>query len=224
MMASMSEQPQRCVEVHQKKLAFDGFLKVVEAEVSYERPDGTMSQPVRRLSVERGDSAAAVIVDKERKVALFTRQFRYPAAGTNDAFLLELAAGSVEEGESPQECMRRELEEELGYRVTTLEPLSTFYVSPGGSSERIHLFYAAVDSTQKVTAAGGEPDEDIEIVAKPLDEIRQLLAQGKIVDAKTLIGLTWLVQNQPAELRGRASRRGPARGRRAGGSTPGGRP
>jgi ADP-ribose pyrophosphatase len=176
-------------EIRDEHVVFDGFLKVVEAEVRYERRDGHLSLPVRRLKLERGDSVAAVIVDRERGVALFTRQFRYPAAG----FLLELAAGTKPADETPEACMRRELEEELGYRVTALLPINTFFVSPGGSSERIHLFYAEASAATKVGAGGGIGDEDIEIVAKPLAEIPALLTSGEIADAKTLIGLNWLV-------------------------------
>ena len=194
---TMSGRPAR-YEEQDLRVAFDDVFTVVEAEVSWERPDGSRHDAVRRLSFERGDSAAAVVVDTERGVALFTQQFRYPAARRNssDAFLLELPAGSVAEGESPEECMRRELEEELGYEVPVLEPISTFYVSPGGSSERIFLFYAAVSASQQTGAGGGDPDEDIRIVEKSLADIPQLLATGAIVDAKTLIGLTWLVQNR----------------------------
>ncbi len=196
--------PDNSVDVQLVREVFSDVFGVVEAQLRYRRPDGTMSPVVKRLSFERGDSAAAVVVDKDRGVVLLTRQFRYPATQVTDPHdlqrpaedpvLLEVPAGSVRDDETPDECMRRELEEELGYRVSSLEPINSFYVSPGGTSERIFLFYAEVAWSQRVNDGGGVGDEEIEIVERPVAEVRQLLAGGEIHDAKTLIGLTWLAE------------------------------
>lgn len=175
------------------------FFRVVKQQVRYTRPNGTMSDAVTRLSFERGDSVAAVVVDTRQKVVFLTRQFRYPAWRKDhaDAFLLELPAGSVPPNESPEECVRREMEEELGYRVTFVSLISTFYVSPGGTSERIYVYYAEIDPTHRVSPGGGVGDEEIEVVPVPIGEVPELLASGSIIDAKTLIGLTWLADKAP---------------------------
>ena len=186
------------VRVQRSTVAYDdGLFRVVESDVSYRRPDGTMSDVLRRVNVDRGDSVAAVVLHTGQNAVLLSRQFRYPAAA-DDAFLLELPAGSLPAGEAPEAGMRRELEEELGYRVRDLRPVNSFYVSPGGSSERIHLFFAQVAETDRVSRGGGIGDEDIEIVPVPRDEVPQLLASGRVIDAKTLIGLSWLTRSGPA--------------------------
>jgi ADP-ribose pyrophosphatase len=167
---------------------FDDFLKVDEAEV---RVGGTVQ---RRLSLERGDSAAAVIRRREDGAILLTRQFRYPTLEHGPGYLLELPAGVIEDGEDPQVAMRRELVEELGYEADQLVPISSFYVSPGGSSERVHLYYAEVSAADRVGDGGGVPAEGemIEIVVVSVDELLSMVRDGTIADAKTIIGALWL--------------------------------
>jgi ADP-ribose pyrophosphatase len=98
----------------------------------------------------------------------------------------------VEQGESPVEVARREVLEEAGYRVEELELIATFFVSPGGTTERIHLFYSPVCRSQRITEGGGVDDEDIGLVEVPLEEAWTWLGDGHIRDAKTMIALQWL--------------------------------
>jgi ADP-ribose pyrophosphatase len=90
--------------------------------------------------------------------------------------------------------MRRELVEELGYEADQLVPISSFYVSPGGSSERVHLYYAEVSAADRVGDGGGVPAEGemIEIVVVSVDELLSMVRDGTIADAKTIIGALWL--------------------------------
>ncbi len=184
------------VEVQAIRTLFDDRFRIIEAIVSYERPGAGKSGPVRRLSLERGDSAAALVFDPERRTVLLTRQFRFPTLEKGPGWILELVAGTIEDGESPESCIRREILEEIGYEALSLEPISTFYTSPGGSSERVHLFHARVDARSKAAAGGGNPSEqeDIAVVEVPVPNVPALLASGDVVDAKTVIGLQWLLQ------------------------------
>lgn len=181
-------------EVHSRRRLLDDFFKVDEAEVSFERPDGTMTPTVRRLVFERGDSAAAVVVHRDSGDLLFTEQFRFPTLDKGPGWLLELVAGMVEAGVTPEATLAREIEEELGYRVARCEPIATFYLSPGGSSERIWLYYVEVGADARVSAGGGlaAENEDIRVVRLPEAEAKARLAAGGFADAKTLIGLQWL--------------------------------
>ncbi len=185
------------VDVQSIRTIFDDYFRIVEARLTYQRADGTTSEPRRWLSFERGDSAAAVVFDATRSCVILTRQFRYPTLEKGPGWLLEVVAGSIDEGESPEECIRREILEEVGYEVTALGQIATFYASPGGSSERIHLFHAQVDSRAPAGAGGGlaSEQEDIEFVVVPLADVPRLLASGEVVDAKTIIGLSWLVRD-----------------------------
>ncbi len=183
------------VEVFSERRLLDDFFRVDEARVSFERFDGSMTPPVRRLVFERGDSAAAVVFDRDANALLFTEQFRFPAYRKAGGWLLEIMAGMVDAGEMPEATLRRELAEELGYRAGTVESVATFFVSPGGSSERIHLFYAEVTAAMRAGTGGGiaSEHEDIRIVRRSVDEARLALAEGRFADAKTIIGVQWFL-------------------------------
>lgn len=190
------------VTIHSKRRVFDGFFKIDEAELSYERFDGRMSATVRRLCFERGDSVAALVFHRDRRCALFTEQFKYPTYAKGPGWIVETVAGMIDAGETPEAALRRELREELGYEAEALEPIADFYLSPGGSSERILLYYAEVSEAGRSGAGGGveSEGEDIATVALTLDELAGLLRSGGLHDAKTIIGVQWLLnrQNRPA--------------------------
>ena len=182
------------VEVNARRRLLNDFFKVDEAQVSFECFDGSMSPPVRRLVFERGDSLAAVVFDPEARLVFFTEQFRFPTLEKGPGWLIEVIAGMVEAGEEPGAALRREIEEELGFRAERVEHLSTFYVSPGGSSERIWLYYAEVSEAGRVSAGGGVrgEHEDVRVVSMSPEEARAALTAGRLADAKTIIGLQWL--------------------------------
>jgi nudix-type nucleoside diphosphatase (YffH/AdpP family) len=185
----------RKVDVRSRRRLLDDFFKVDEAEVSFERFDGSMTPPVRRLVFERGDSVAAVVFDRDAERLLLTEQFRFPTFEKGPGWLIEIIAGMIDRGEQPEDSLRREIEEELGYRADRIEHVATFYVSPGGSSERIWVYYAEVGKTGRVSAGGGlaGEHEDIRVVSISPDEARAALKDGRIADAKTIIGLQWFL-------------------------------
>jgi ADP-ribose pyrophosphatase len=185
------------VVLRSKKRVFDGFFKIDEVELSYERFDGQMSEPVRRLCFERGDSVAAIVFNPDSQRAIFVNQFKYPTYAKGPGWIIETIAGMVEHGEPPESALRREVLEEMGYEAQKVDHIATFYVSPGGSSERIILFYVEVCAAGKVAKGGGVAGEaeDIETLEFSMDELDSLLSTGKIQDAKTIIGIQWLQKN-----------------------------
>lgn len=187
------------VEMLGRRRVLDGFIKVDEITYSFEpiARKGRRIAHTRRI-LERGDSAAALVFEKDTDSLLFTEQVRAGALEHGPAVLMELIAGSVEAGEDPVGCMVREIREEVGYRVakSALRRIGTFYLSPGGSSERIVLFYAEVTSRQWVdrSASGAEVEgEDIRLVKMSRDVFKRALAAGKIVDAKTVLAGYWML-------------------------------
>ncbi|UCH96258.1 MAG: NUDIX hydrolase [Candidatus Aminicenantes bacterium] len=182
------------VEIQQKKRVFDDFFKIDEAVVRFEKFNGEMSPPVRRLNFERGDAAAVLIFNKETQKVILVNQFRFPTYEKSGGWLIEVAAGMVDKDETPGECIRREVMEEIGYQLRTLTLISTFYTTPGGSSERIFLYYAEVTDSDRVSSGGGAETEheDIQIVEFSLPELWKTLDAEKIMDAKTLVALMWL--------------------------------
>lgn len=172
----------------------DDFLSVDAATIEI---DGVRQ---RRLSMERGDAASAIVRRLDDDMILLTRQFRYPTHAKGPGWLLETAAGVVEDDEEPVSALRRELVEELGYAPCHVEPIATFYLSPGGSSERLHLYYAEVRLEDRVGEGGGlsSEQEEVEIVELTVAELGSLLRAGEIVDAKTIIAAQWLLDRHEA--------------------------
>lgn len=186
----------RRVEIIRKAPIFAGFFQIEEAHLRYERYDGTMSAEVTRLNLQRGDAAAVIVHDPAADTVVMVEQFRYPTYANGPGWLLELPAGVVEPGKDsdPAATMRRELEEEIGYHLVDLRLLYTFYLSPGGSSERAFLYYAPASPSDKLSAGGGliSEHEDIRVLTLSTADVLARMKAGDIQDAKTLIGLQWL--------------------------------
>ena len=182
------------VDIKSSRVIFEDFFKIVETYLSYERFDERMSPVVRRLNCDRGDSVAAIVFNITSQKVLLVNQFKYPTLEKQPGWIDEVVAGILEAGESAEVAIRREIREEIGYEVNQLIHVSTFYVSPGGSSERIILYYAEVDDTGHVADGGGleAEGEDIKIVKFSLSELFNAMGSGRIADAKTIIAIMWL--------------------------------
>ena len=186
------------VAIESKKLVFDDFFKIEEAILRYERFDGTMSKSVKRLNLDRGDSVAALILNLDTERVILTNQFKYPTYANGDGWITEVVAGMVGPGEDYEAAVRREVLEETGYKVGSITHISSFYVSPGGTSERIVLYYAEVRNADRVSSGGGlaSEAEDIELVEIALADIPQKLDSNSIPDAKTILALMWLMNKK----------------------------
>lgn len=143
---------------------------VVEGDKTYQRE-----------VVRHPGSAAILPVFDDGTVAL-VRQYRHPAV----KYLLEVCAGTLDEREQPEQAAARELEEEMGLVAANMEKLSEFFVSPGYCEEKMWL-YLATDLTE--TAQNLEDDEAVEVVRLPLSRALEMISDGEIEDAKTIIGL-----------------------------------
>ncbi len=185
----------RAVRVEGEEDIFNDFFRIKAATVQVKRSRGGWTEPRRMLSFERGDAVAAVMLDRDRDKVVLIRQFRYPTAANGHGWVDELVAGMLPKHETPEQAMRREIFEETGYEAGLVTPLTTFYVSPGGSSERILLFYAEIDLDIRPGPGGGLPHtgEEIELLTLDRATAFEQVRDGRIVDAKTIIGLQWLM-------------------------------
>ena len=186
--------------------SFGNMFRVKRATLRYRRFDGHMSEEITRINFERGASAGVLLYDPNEDVVLLTRQFRYPVYASIDpekvkegeakqAWLLEVMAGIIDPGLSAVEIASKELLEEAGYVVQEgYRPITTIYPSPGGSSERIHLFLGLVDHKDRLSTGGGLPSEgeDIQVESISFQEAMKKIARGEISDAKTIIALQHL--------------------------------
>jgi GDP-mannose pyrophosphatase NudK len=182
------------VDLISRRLLLDDRIPVEEGLFRLRHADGGATGTIRRLNVRRGEGAAALVRHTGRDTFLFVRQFRYPTWENGDGWLTEIPAGLCDPGETPEQTIARELGEEIGYAPRTLRFIARCYVTPGGSNERVHLFYAEVDEGSRVGQGGGMDDEHemIEVVARRRAELFADLAEGRIADAKTLIAVQWL--------------------------------
>lgn len=190
-----SEPDERRVEIREHERVFDGFLAIDRYTVVHEQYDGRLSEPASRLVLERGDSAAVLPYHPETGQVVLVQEFRLPAFVRHDpAWLWEIIAGSVEPGRTPEEVVRSEALEEAGYRLDHLSRLTTVYPSPGGTSERIFLYWADLRQAERVSSGGGLPEsgEDIRVATLSLDEALAMIRQEAIVDAKTILALQFV--------------------------------
>ncbi len=207
--AQRNPDPDRVVVEHSKERLLDAFFKVDRTEVSFSRFDGGMTEPFPFLVLERGDSAAALVHDIDRNRLIVTEQFRYATYEKGPGWMLEAAAGAVQPGEDPADCARREIREELGFDTPILRPVGCVYPSPGGSSERVFLFYAPVRAADLVdpgargVAAEGEDIRRRELAPTAL---YRLIDKGRLADAKLVILGQWLRRRKghSADRRGKA--------------------
>jgi ADP-ribose pyrophosphatase len=199
----------KVVRILQRREVFHRFVfRIEEVTLEFERFDGSMSGTLTRLILDRGDSVAILLHDTDNELILLCEQFRAPTYEGGPGWLIELPAGILEAGENAEESARRETLEETGYTVRKLQPIASVYLSPGGSSERVHIFYAEVSLADRVAVGGGlaVEQEDIRLISLPRDDAFAKAREGRIFDAKTLIALQWLELHGPDKSRITANR------------------
>jgi ADP-ribose pyrophosphatase len=191
----------RRAEIRAQRRLFDEFFKIDELVVTHERYDGTMSSAERKLVFERGDAAALLLLNTDRNAVVLVEQFRAPVLvgrrradrATTDGWTTEAIAGMIDPGEAPEAAIIREAMEEVGYVVRAPQLICTYFVSPGGASERVFLYFAEVRDADRTGAGGGvDDDEDIRIIELPVGELFRRLAAAGFDDPKLIIAASWL--------------------------------
>ena len=188
----------RHVDIEAHEICHDGFFRLERFGLRHALFDGGMSPPLTRELFERGHAVAVLPYDPVHDAVVLIEQFRIGALEREGGpWLLEIVAGVIDGDESPEAVARREVVEEADLHLGRLEKICRFYVSPGGTSESIHLYCGEVDSI----GAGGihgldEEGEDIRVFAEPLDDALERLAAGEIDSASPVIALQWLALNR----------------------------
>jgi GDP-mannose pyrophosphatase NudK len=185
-MTDGADAPVRIVDV---TVLSDDWYLLKKTTFEHRRRDGTW-QRVTRETYDRGNGAVLLLFDARRGTVVLTRQFRFPAYvnGCADGLLIEACAGLLD-GDDPETCIRREAEEETGYRIRAPRKLFEAYMSPGSVTEKLHFFAAEVDASDRYSAGGGaaHEGEDIEVIEVPLDEALAMVDDGRIQDGKTIL-------------------------------------
>jgi len=170
------------------------IYNIVEAKVSFQKFNKQDSGILIRNSIEKRDGVAALLYDSAKNEILLIEQFRYSTALHGEPWLIEVVAGAIDEDETAEEAIKREIKEEAGYEVSMLKKIMLIYPSPGFLNERLHIFIAWISEEHKISDGGGisEEDEDIRNVRFPLSDVPQLISSGKIRDAKSIVALQHL--------------------------------
>lgn len=159
----------------------------------YLQKDGTWKTQSRE-AYDRGNGATILLYNKQHSSVILTRQFRLPTFinGNESGLLIEACAGLLDK-DNPEDCIRRETEEETGYKITDVRKIFEAYMSPGSVTELIYFFVAEYSKEMKVHQGGGLEDdgEDIEVLEITLDEAMELIACGDIKDGKTIMLLQY---------------------------------
>lgn len=169
-----------------KKSVYSG--KIVGLDIY----DLTVEKRRVRREIIRHPGAAAILAFDEKGRVILTRQHRF-----GHGYILEIPAGTLERGESPVQCARRELVEETGYRASNMTKLISYYPSVGYNTEVIHCFVAA--RTRKVAEVDPDNDEFITVEKMALPRLVGMIRAGKIVDSKTICAvLTYAAKKRAA--------------------------
>lgn len=166
-----------------KKVTFD-----------YLQPDGTY-QAQSREAYDRGNGAVIMLYNREEKSVILTKQFRMPTYinGNKDGMMIEACAGLLDD-DNPEDCIKRETEEETGYKINAVKKVYEAYMSPGSVTEILYFFVAEYSKEMKVTEGGGlaAEHEDIEVMEMSFAEALAKIGSGEIKDAKTIMLLQYL--------------------------------
>ena len=175
------------------ELLSDNWYTLNKITFDYQKEDGSWETQVRE-AYDRGNGAAILLYNKSKGNVVLTRQFRMPTYinGNEDGMMIEVCAGLLD-GDHPEECIKKEVEEETGYLVDNVKKIFQTYMSPGSVTEILYLFVAEYEDKMKVSEGGGaeEESENIEVLELSFERALKMIKTGEIKDAKTIILLQY---------------------------------
>lgn len=172
----------------------DNWYTLRKVTFEYLKNNGTW-EVQHREAYDRGNGATILLYNKENRTVILTRQFRMPTYlnGNDSGMLIESCAGLLDKDDA-ERCIKRETEEETGYRISSVEKVFEAYMSPGSVTEIIHFFIAEYTKSMKIGKGGGTDDEqeEIEVLELKIDQAIQMVESGEIRDGKTIMLLQHL--------------------------------
>jgi nudix-type nucleoside diphosphatase (YffH/AdpP family) len=146
------------------------------------------------------DGVAILLYNPSTKKVILSKQFRMPVyvAGVSNGFSIELVGGAIDDNESPENCVIRETEEEVGYSVKEVKKVTTVFLSPGLMKERTYLYVASYNEDSKVDKGGGlaSENEEIEVLETSFITALKMIETEEIIDARTIMMLQYLQINR----------------------------
>ena len=176
-----------------KELLSDNWYTLNKFTFDYQKPDGTW-ETQHREAYDRGNGAGILLYNKLKGTVVLTKQFRMPTYvnGNEDGMMIEVCAGLLD-GDNPEDCIRKETEEETGYKIDNVKRVFETYMSPGSVTEILYLFIGAYEDRMKVSDGGGadHETENIEVMEIPFSKALQMIGTGELNDAKTIMLLQY---------------------------------
>ncbi|MDR6735061.1 GDP-mannose pyrophosphatase NudK [Sphingobacterium sp. 2149] len=182
------------IEIIKTEILSDNWYTLKKVTYQYSKLDGTVQQQSRE-AYDRGNGAVILLYNISSHTVILTRQFRIPTYinGNESGMLIEACAGLLDQ-DSPQDCIRRETEEETGYQIKEAQKIFEAYMSPGSVTEILHFFIAEYTTNMKVSDGGGleEEEEHIEILEIKIQDALHMIDTGEIKDGKTIMLLQYI--------------------------------
>ncbi|WP_396637446.1 GDP-mannose pyrophosphatase NudK [Maribacter sp. R77961] len=176
-----------------REVLSDNWYTLNKYTFDYQKDDGTW-ETQHREAYDRGNGAGILLYNKKKGTVILTKQFRMPTYvnGNDNGMMIEVCAGLLD-GDNPEDCIRKETEEETGYKIADVQRVFETYMSPGSVTEILYLFVGAYEEKMKVGEGGGAVDEteNIEVLEYPIAKAISMIASGEIKDAKTILLLQY---------------------------------
>ena len=182
------------IKILQTEILSDNCCTLKKITYEYLQSNGTW-QTQSREAYDRGNGATILLYNKEQKTVILTKQFRLPTFvnGNPGGMLVEACAGLLDK-DNPEDCIRRETEEETGYKIMDVRKIFEAYMSPGSVTEMLYFFIAEYSASMKVHEGGGieHEQENIEVLEMPFHQAMEMIDNGEIKDAKTIMLLQYI--------------------------------
>ncbi len=185
------------IKIINTEILSDNWYILRKFTYQYTKKDGT-TQIQSREAYDRGNGAVILLYNTLQKTVILTRQFRLPTFvnGNADGYLIEACAGLLDK-DNAEDCIRRETEEETGYKISKVQKIFEAYMSPGSVTEILYFFIAEYSKDMKVNDGGGlaHEEENIEVLELTIDVAMDMVSAGEIKDGKTIMLLQYVKLN-----------------------------
>ncbi|MDO1445648.1 GDP-mannose pyrophosphatase NudK [Rhodocytophaga aerolata] len=180
------------ITIQEEKVLSDNWYTLKKITFAYQHKNGKRETQSRE-AYDRGNGATILLYNLQKQTIILTRQFRMPTYinGNPTGMLIEACAGLLDQ-DQPEVAIRREAEEETGFKVREVQKVFEAYMSPGSVTERLFFYIAQYEESDRITSGGGVEDEDIEVLEIPFSEAVQMVAGGEIIDGKTIMLIQYL--------------------------------
>ena len=185
------------IKILNTEILSDNWYILKKITYEYSKKNGTKLVQTRE-AYDRGNGATILLYNREQKTVILTRQFRLPTFinGNTSGMLIEACAGLLDK-DNAEDCIRRETEEETGYKITEVRKIFEAYMSPGSVTEILYFFIAEYAKEMKVNDGGGleHEEENIEVLEIDIDRAMKMVENGEIKDGKTIMLLQYINLN-----------------------------